>query len=126
MTNDAASHDDIVHRDFVCITSTGARQSRAAYLARWATGFDPDVIPYWDTRDERISLFGSMALVRAVNKYVVVNDGAARTGMTMYTDTYLLEHGEWTCVQAQSTPVALEHYPGDETIVETFVRGQRQ
>lgn len=126
VTNDTASHDQNAHRDFVCITSTGAHQSRTAYLARWATGFDPDVIPYWDTRDERISLFGDMALVRAVNKYVIVKNGAERTGMTLYTDTYLLENGEWKCVLAQSTPVAPEHYPGDDTIVETYVRGQRQ
>ena len=126
VTNDTASHDRITHRDFVCITSAGAREPRAAYLARWATGFDPDVITYWDTRDEVISLFGSMALVRAVNKYVIVKDGAERTGMTMYTDTYLHEHGEWTCVQAQLTPVSREHYPGDDTVVQTYVRGQLQ
>lgn len=126
VTNDTTSHDQITHRDFVCITSTGAREHKAASLARWATGFDPNVITYWDTRDELISLFGSVALVRAVNKYVIVRNGAETLGMTMYTDTYLHQGGEWKCVQAQLTPVSPEHYPKDDTIVQTYIRGQLQ
>jgi hypothetical protein len=126
VTNDAMAHDQITHRDFVCITPAGARVDRAAYLRRWATGFDPAVITYWDTRDEVISLFGSIALVRAVNKHVRVSDGTERTGMTMYTDTWVHEHGEWMCVQAQLTPVSPEHYRGDDTIEHTYVRGELQ
>lgn len=126
VTNDTASHDQITHRDFVCITSTGAREHKPAYLARWATGFDPSVITYWDYRDECISLFGSVALVRAVNKYIIVRDGTERTGMTMYTDTYIHQNDEWKCVQAQLTSVSPHNYPGDDTIVQTHLRGQVQ
>jgi uncharacterized protein DUF4440/uncharacterized protein DUF1706 len=126
VTNDTTSHDQITHRDFVSITATGAREDRAAYLARWATGFDPNVITYWDYRDELISLSGPVALVRAVTKYVIARKGTERTGMTMYTDTYIHENGEWTCVQAQLTPVAPEHYPPDDTIVQAYIRGQLQ
>lgn len=123
VTNDVASHARITHAEFVAITSQGCRENRADYLARWATGFDPDVIIYWDYRDERISVFGPVALVWAVNKHTIVRDGEATTGMTAYTDTYVLRDGEWTCIQAQLTPVAPENYPPDETIVRTYVRG---
>jgi hypothetical protein len=126
VTNDVASHRAITHEDFVCITSKGGREGRAAYLARWATGFNPEVIVYWDYRDERISVFGTVALVWAVNKHTIVRDGQEVTGMSAYTDTYLLQDGEWTCIQAQITPVAPENYPSDETIVKAYFRGELQ
>ncbi len=126
VTNDVPSHDRLTHKDFVCITSKGERVGRSAYLDRWATGFDPAVIPYWDYRGESISVFGSTALVRSVNKHTVVKDGVETTSMTAYTDTYIHEAGEWTCIQAQSTPVAPENYPGDETIVKKWIRGVPQ
>lgn len=126
VTNDVASHRRITHEDFVCVTSKGGRESRAEYLARWATGFDPDVISYWDYRDERIGVFGPVALVWSVNKHTVVRDGEETTGMTAYTDTYVLQDGEWRCIQAQLTPVAPENYPPDGTIVRKYIRGELQ
>ncbi len=48
---------------------------RAAYLVEWASGFAPDVIPYWDMRNERITLLGDVALVTATTKYVRVRGG---------------------------------------------------
>ena len=65
ITRDVASHDAITHSRFVCLGSTGKYIEKPAYLAYWATAFDPDVVIYWDTRDERISVFGHTALVRA-------------------------------------------------------------
>jgi ketosteroid isomerase-like protein len=124
ITNDVASHDAITHDRFVCITAKGKREGKAPYLARWATGFDPDVIVYWDTRDEAISVFGDVALVRSTNKHIIRRDGREITGMTTYTDTYLREAGTWTCIQAQLTPVAPESWPGDETIVRKYVKGE--
>ena len=62
---------------------------KAQYLDDWATAFDPDVVVYWDVRDERIDVFGDFALVRATNKHTVRRDGDEVTGMTTYTDTYL-------------------------------------
>ena len=126
VTNDVPSHDQLTHADFVCITSAGGRVGKPAYLKRWATGFDPESIPYWDYRDESISVFGTTALVRSVNKHTVVKDGVETTGMTAYTDTYVQEAGDWKCIQAQSTPVAPEHYPGDETIVKKWIKGVPQ
>lgn len=126
VTNDVPSHDAITHPRFVCIDSRGGRQGRAAYLKAWASGFDPEVIIYWDVRDEDIALFGDVALVRSTNKYIRRMDGQEVTGMSAYTDTYIREGGRWLCVQAQLTTVAPENYPGDETIVNSYVRGVLQ
>src|SRR5450631_3696726 len=89
VTNDAPSHDAILHKDFLCINPMGARVSREAYLKSWATGFDAERIPYYDYRDELIDVFGTTALVRSTNKRVGVQDGVETVAMTMYTDTYL-------------------------------------
>jgi len=124
VTNDVASHDRIIHPDFICITGQGAWIDRADYLRQWATGFDPAVIVYWDYRSEKITVTGTTALVRAVNKYVMLRDGKEITGMTQYTDTYVKENGTWKCIQAQLTPVSPANYPGDETIVKKYINGK--
>ncbi len=126
ITNDVAGHDAILHAGFICITQAGARVSRADYLKAWATGFDPDRIPYFDYRDERIDVFGSTALLRSTNKSIRRIDGVETTGMTMYTDIYVHENGAWKCVQAQITPVTSGNYPPDETIVRRYVKGNAQ
>lgn len=124
VTNDVASHDAITHARFLYISSTGARVDRATYLRQWATGFDPEVIVYWDLRDERIDVFGDFALVRATNKHVQIRSGREVTGMSSYTDAYVREGGRWLCVQAQITTVSPEHYPGDDTILRQYVKGR--
>lgn len=124
ITNDVPSHDDLIHQKFICIGPTGARVSRADYLADWATGFSAETVPYFDYRDEQITVIGDVALVRSVNRYVRVRNGAEIAGMTIYTDTYLREGGTWKCIQAQITPVAPENYPPDSTIVRKYVRGK--
>jgi hypothetical protein len=126
VTNDVAAHDAIIHPEFRTVTWSGGHMDRAAYLEEWATGFDPDVIPYWDMRDERITLLGDLALVTATTKYQRVRDGVETVGMTYYTDTYLRSAGVWRCVLAQLTPVAPENYPRDDTIVVRYIRGQLQ
>ncbi len=123
VTNDVASHDAITHPRFVCVTATGARQHRGDYLRMWATGFDPRVIGYWDVRDESISVFGDVALVRATNKHVRRVGGQEITGMTTYTDTYVRNGAGWLCIQAQLTAVTPDNFPGDETIVSRYVGG---
>jgi hypothetical protein len=126
VTNDVKSHDALMHPRFISMTTRGARVSREEYLKRWATGFDPEVYVYWDYRDELITIFDNVALVRSTNKATVRRDGKETTGMTTYTDTYLRENGEWKCIQAQITTVAPENYPGDETIVRVYIKGQLQ
>ena len=98
MTNDVPAHDAILHPDFICLSSNGARIDRASYLRRWQNLFDPEVVIYWDTRDELITVHGAVALVRATNKHTERHNGVETTGMTNYTDTYLFEHGAWKCL----------------------------
>ena len=126
VTNDVASHDAILHPRFINIWPTGQRSDRATYLKYWATAFDPQVIVYWDVRDEFITIIGDVALVRATNKHTRRRDGKELTGMTMYTDTYLFGNGAWKCIQAQLTSVAPEHQPADDTIISVYVEGKRQ
>ncbi len=126
VTRDVASHDALLHPDFINIWPTGQRWDRASYLTYWATAFDPEVIIYWDVRDELITVIGDVALVRSTNKHVRRRDGKDVTGMTMYTDTYLFEHGAWKCIQAQLTSVAPECYPADDTIVSVYIEGKLQ
>ena len=126
ITNDVPSHHAILHERFICITPAGARVGRADYLKAWATGFDPDRIPYFDYRDEKIDVFGDTALLRSTNKSIRMVDGVETTGMTMYTDIYVRQGGAWKCVQAQITPVAPANHPPDETIVRAYIRGKAQ
>ncbi len=124
--NDVRSHDAILHAKFICIRSNGARMDRATYLNGWATGFDPQVIVYWDVRDEHITIVGNTALVRATNKEIVRRDGRDIAAMTTYTDTYVYESSAWKCIQAQITPVAPDQEPGDDTIISVYLDGVRQ
>jgi len=124
--NDVVAHDALLHSRFAYISGSGARVDRATYLKNWATGFDPAVLPYWDTRDEHISVFGDFALVSAMNKYVERVDGIERTEMAAYTDTYFREGGHWRCIQAQITPVAPASWPSDDTIISIYVGGKLQ
>jgi hypothetical protein len=126
ITNDVAAHDAILHIDFRATYGTGTHIDRISYLEHWATGFDPDVITYWDMRDQRITLHGDTALVGATNRWIRVRDGEETVGMTCYTDTYVRVGERWLCVLAQLTPVATEHYPPDESIVVKYIRGVLQ
>jgi hypothetical protein len=124
--NDVTAHDALLHPDFLYIRGNGARIGRKAYLEGWATGFDPEMIIYWDTRDELITLIGPVALVRATNRYVERVGGVEVSGMAAYTDIYLREEGVWRCIQAQITPVAAGCEPPDETIISVYLKGVRQ
>lgn len=126
ITNDVPAHDAITHEDFTYVSTEGVRRSRQEYLRRWATGFDPDVIIYWDYRDEHIGVFGNAGLVWSVNKHVIIEAGKEVTGMTGYTDTYVCDGGAWKCVQAHLVTLAPENYPPDGTIVRKYIRGELQ
>ncbi len=126
VTNDVPSHDAIIHPSFRALYPGGVHIDRATYLRDWRTGFDPDVITYWDMRDQRITLVGDVALVGATNKWTRVRDGAPVQGMTAYTDTYVRTPAGWQCIMAQLTPVTAENFPGDDTIVVSYLRGVLQ
>jgi ketosteroid isomerase-like protein len=126
VTNDVASHDAMMHPDFICIGPQGTRQNRADYLRQWATQFDPEVVVYWDVRDEVITIIDNVALVRSTNKRTIRRDGTDTTSMSTYTDTYLFQKGEWKCIQAQIQTLPPASYPGDDTIVSIYIKGKRQ
>ena len=126
VTCDVLAHDAIIHPRFLCISSSGSVHGRAEYLTAWATDFDPDIILYWDMRDEHIEIFGDVALVRATTKWIRRLDGQDVTGMTMYTDTYWRTDGRWLCVQAQLTSVAPENFTPDSAIVCRYIKGVLQ
>ncbi len=124
--NDVKAHDALLHPDFIYVQSNGSRLARDKYLQRWVTGFDPEVIVYWDVRDELITLIGDVALVRSTNKYIVRGDGKDTSAMSTYTDTYIYQQGTWKCIQAQITPIAAGHEPSDDTIITVYIKGIRQ
>ncbi len=126
VTNDVASHDAILHPLFKQIDTKGGELDRAAYLLEWATGFDPNIITYWDMRAEDITLIGDVALVHATTKWTRVINGIETDGMTCYTDTYIRDEETWLCIHAQLTSVAPQNYPSDETIVVKYLRGVLQ
>lgn len=123
VTNDTVSHSQIIHPDFLLITPKGGKVNRKDYLLAWAHGFNATTYYYWDYRDEQISIFGNMALVRSVTTYLKKVDGKEVPVMTRYTDTYIKENGRWTCVQAHLTPVTPENFPHDSTIVRKYING---
>lgn len=118
VTNDAAAHSLIIHKDFVRLSSDGEYMNRKKYLEDWAHGFDG--IKYWDYRAEDIKIFGSTALVHSQNKCIVIKDGKEMISYWMYTDIYIKENGEWKCVQAQICKVTPEYFSGDGTIVRKY------
>ncbi len=126
VTNDVSSHDAMMHPDFICIGPRGIRQNRADYLKQWATQFDPEVVVYWDVRDEVITIIDNVALVRSTNKRTIRLDGKDTTTMSTYTDTYLFQKGEWKCIQAQIQTLPPESYPGDDTVISVYIKGKRQ
>ena len=105
LNQDVASHNKIIHKDFVCIESNGNIVLRDLYLKNWATDFDNSGYTSFGYEDEMIRIFGNTALVRAKTIYTKLVNKKSITGYTVYPDTYLKEDGEWKCVQVQITPV---------------------
>jgi hypothetical protein len=105
VTQDTISHNQIIHKDFVCIENSGAIVGRKEYMIGWATGYKDSGYATFGIADEFIRIFGNMALVRSRTVYTKKKDGTTINGGTIYTDTYVKENGKWLCVQAQITPI---------------------
>lgn len=105
LTRDVASHDAIIHRDFVCIQGDGSIISRETYLKNWATDLDNSGYLTFTYADEHIRIFADIALVRSKTIFTKTVNGKTITGYTIYTDTYKKENGSWKCIQVQITPV---------------------
>ncbi|NOT73910.1 MAG: nuclear transport factor 2 family protein [Cyclobacteriaceae bacterium] len=125
ITNDTASHNKILHKDFTLIDIDGNRTKRKKYLEEWATGYTSSLI-YFDFRKQDIKIFGNTALVSSVTKGINLKDGVEKTNHTIYTDIYIKENDEWKCIQAQITPVSKKHIPKEETIVKKYINGKIQ
>ena len=126
-TKGIATHLEALSRSIVSsLWPQGIRQNRADYLRQWATQFDPEVVVYWDVRDQVITIIDNVALVRSTKKRTIRRDGTDTTSMSTYTDTYLCQKGQWKCIQAQIQTLPPESYPGDETIVSVYIKGKRQ
>jgi ketosteroid isomerase-like protein len=105
ITQDAIAHDKIIHKDFICIESTGEIVERDQYLQSWPHDYDNSGYLTFSYSDEVIRIFGNTGLVRSKTTYTKEVNGAIITGHSVYTDTYVKENGQWLCVQAHITPV---------------------
>jgi len=103
---DTVEHDKIIHKDFVCIQSSGEILDRDAYMKGWANGYENSHYKTLSYKDEVIRIFGNTALVRSKTVYTKEVNGRIISGNAVYTDTYVKESGKWLCVQAQITGVA--------------------
>ncbi len=102
---DTVAHNEIIHKDFVCIENTGSIVQRDEYMKHWATDFNNSGYASFGYKEEFIRIFGNMALVRAKTVYTKMVNGKETKGNSIYTDTYVKENGKWQCVQAQITPL---------------------
>lgn len=105
LMQDTVAHNKIIHKDFVCIESSGKIVSRDEYMKNWASDFDNSGYKSFSYTDEFVRIFGDMALVRSKTIYTKEMNGKIVQGSTIYTDTYVKENSTWLCVQAQLTPV---------------------
>lgn len=101
---DTNAHNEIIHKDFISIGGSGRITNRKEYMEYWSTGYKMAGYTSFTYSDERIRVFGNMALVRAKTIATNVVDGTTKSWNTIYTDTYIKENGRWWCVQAQITP----------------------
>jgi len=102
---DTVHHNEIIHRDFVCIHGDGNILGREEYMKGWATGYTRGGYTDFSYSDEVIRIFGDFALVRSKTTYTKKLGDNLVKGNTIYTDTYVKENHHWKCIQAQITPV---------------------
>jgi ketosteroid isomerase-like protein len=105
VAQDVASHDQIIHEDFVCIQNSGTIMGREEYLEDWGHDYSRSGFTGFEYSDEHIRIFGDMALIRSKTTWTRMVNGKVLRGSSIYTDTYRKENGRWRCVQAQITPI---------------------
>jgi hypothetical protein len=66
---DTASHNKIIHPDFICITGKGSIVNRKDYMEGWVNGYVSAGYIAFKYTDEVIRIFGNMALVIAKTPY---------------------------------------------------------
>lgn len=105
IAQDTIKHNEIIHKDFVCIEGNGKIVNRKEYMKSWATDYQNGKFTTFSITDEHIRLFGNMALIRSKTVFTRLQDGKEVKGNSIYTDTYIKENDRWWCVQAQITPI---------------------
>ena len=106
IAHDTVAHNEIIHKDFVCIENNGQIASRKEYMKNWATDYPSGGFTSFTYEDEFIRFFGDVALIRSKTVYTRIKNGKTISGNSVYTDSYVKENGRWWCVQAQITPVS--------------------
>ncbi|MBI1769704.1 MAG: nuclear transport factor 2 family protein [Bacteroidetes bacterium] len=106
IAQDTVAHNQIIHKDFVCIEGNGHVFERNEYMKAWAHDYQNGGFTSFAYTDEVIRIFDNMALVRSKTVYTRVNNGVTTQGKGVYTDTYIKENGRWWCVQAHITPIS--------------------
>jgi hypothetical protein len=106
IAQDTVTHNQIIHKDFLCIENSGAIVNRQQYMRDWSHAYGDGNFTSFEITDEHIRIFGNTALVRSRTVYTRTIKGKETLGNSIYTDTYIKENGRWWCVQAQITPVA--------------------
>lgn len=104
INHDTVAHNEIIHKDFVCIENDGTIENRKEYMKNWATDYPSAGFTAFNYKDEFIRFFGDVALVRSKSYYTRIKNGKTINGSSIYTDTYKKENGRWWCIQAQITP----------------------
>lgn len=107
VTQDTTAHNEIIHKDFICINNDGSISGRAEYMNGWSNSYQKSGYTSFSYTDELIRIFGNTALVRSRTVYTKLKEGKVINGSSVYTDTYIKENGRWWCVQAQITPMSL-------------------
>lgn len=102
INQDTVAHNEIIHKNFICIQSNGSITDRDTYMKGWASGYSKGEFSSFTYTDESIRIFGNMALVRSRTVY---SKQSGTHGSSVYTDVYIKENGRWWCVQAQITAV---------------------
>lgn len=103
IANDTTAHNQIIYKDFICISSNGDIIGRDAYMREWAHGYDSSYFVSFTKENESIRIFGDMALVRSETLAIFKDKGNIAWKRGIYTDTYVRINGRWWCVQAQLT-----------------------
>ena len=106
INHDTVAHNEIIHKDFVCIENNGTIENRKEYMKNWAIDYPNGGFTSFTYQDEFIRFFGDVALVRSKSVYTRIKNGKTASGSSVYTDTYIKENGRWWCIQAQITPVS--------------------
>ena len=105
IAQDTLAHNQLIHKNFVCIESSGDIVQRERYMKEWAHAYQDSHYTSFSYTDESIRIFGNMALVQSKTVYTKKVNDTLVSGHSVYTDTYIKENGRWWCVQAQITPV---------------------